>query len=77
MFDFDETLLYSIAFYLASCYFLYQLKHPKMFDEQGNFKCFGLNQHETVFPYWLVTTMIGLISYYVLVVRKKSMYFFD
>ena len=72
MFDFDENLIMAIVIYLGSCYFLYQLKHEKMFDEQGRFKCFGLNHGETVFPYWLVTTMIGLFSYYVLVIRGKT-----
>ena len=46
------------------------MKHPKMFDENGDFKSFGLNRDETVFPFWLVTLMIGLFSYYLLVIRK-------
>ena len=71
MFEFDEILFTTIAIYLGICYFLYNLKHPKMFDEEGNFKCFGLNKNETVFPFWLVTTMIGLFTYYLLVIRSE------
>lgn len=71
MFDFNETLVTTIFIYLGVCYFLYNLKHPKMFDEQGNFKSFGLNQNETVFPFWLVTTMIGLIVYYFLTIKEE------
>ena len=71
MFEFDEILLTTIIIYLGTCYFLYNLKHPKMFDEKGNFKCFGLNKNETVFPFWLVTTMIGLFTYYLLVIRSE------
>ena len=71
MFEYDEILLTTIIIYLGICYFLYNLKHPKMFDEKGNFKCFGLNKNETVFPFWLVTTMIGLFTYYILILRKE------
>tara|TARA_Y100000817_G_scaffold97925_1_gene76339 strand:- start:3465 stop:3689 length:225 start_codon:yes stop_codon:yes gene_type:complete len=71
MFEFDEILLTTIIIYLGTCYFLYNLKHPKMFDEKGNFKCFGLNKNETIFPFWLVTTIIGLFTYYILIIRKE------
>lgn len=70
MFKFDETLFLALMIYLGACYFLYNFKHPKMFDEQGNFRCFGLNKNETVFPFWLVSTVIGLLAYYVLIIRK-------
>jgi len=70
MFDMDEKLIMAILIYLGSCYILYGFKHPKMFDEKGNFKCFGLSKNETVFPFWLVTTMIGLISYYLIIIVK-------
>tara|TARA_B100001123_G_C14871625_1_gene852209 strand:+ start:526 stop:750 length:225 start_codon:yes stop_codon:yes gene_type:complete len=71
MFEYDEILLTTIIIYLGICYFLYNLKHPKMFDEKGNFKCFGLNKNETIFPFWLVTTIIGLFTYYILIIRKE------
>ena len=71
MFEYDEILLTTIIIYLGTCYFLYNLKHPKMFDEKGNFKCFGLNKNETIFPFWLVTTIIGLFTYYILIIRKE------
>ena len=74
MFEFDETLIMAIIIYLGSCYILYEMKHPKMFDENNNFRSFGLNKDETVFPFWLVTTMIGLFTYYILVIRKQEYY---
>ena len=43
-----------------------------MFDEDGNFKCFGLNKNETIFPYWLVVTIVGLFIYTYLVIREKD-----
>ena len=72
MFEFDSNLVYAIGIYLASCYGLYSLKHESMFDNEGNFKTFGLHKNETVFPFWLVTTVIGLFSYYMMIVRKNG-----
>ena len=72
MFEFHETLFMAIAIYLGVCYILYQTKHEKMFDKQGNFKCFGLNKNETVFHFWLVTTMIGLFAYYLLTIKNRD-----
>ena len=63
MFEYDETLIMALFIYFGTCYFLYTLKHPKMFDEQGNFRAFGLDEGDTVFPFWLVTLMIGLLDY--------------
>ena len=48
-----------------------------MFDEKGNFKNFGLNKQETIFPFWLVTTIIGLFSYYLLIINEKNIYDFN
>lgn len=72
MFDFDENLVFALLIYLGSCYVLYEMKHEKMFDNDSNFKCFGLHENETVFPFWLVTSMIGLFSYYILILRSKN-----
>ena len=71
MFDLDKSLMTAIVVYGLACFALYQYKHPKMFDAQGNFKCFGLHKNETVFPFWLVTTVIGLSTYYVLVLKDR------
>lgn len=72
MFEFDSNLVYAVGIYLASCYVLYEYKHESMFDSEGNFKTFGLHKNETVFPFWLVTTIIGLFSYYMLAIRNKE-----
>jgi len=72
MFDFDENLVMTLIFYLGFSYVLYMHKHPIMFDKEGNFKCFGLNKDETVFPYWLVVTIVGLFIYTYLVIREKD-----
>ena len=38
-----QYLIKSIGIYLLVCYGLYQIKHPKMFDENNGVKNFGLN----------------------------------
>jgi len=68
--DFDKSLMTALAVYFISCYVLYTLKHPKMFDDQGHFKCFGLGPNDTIFPFWLVTTVIGVSAYYGFVLTK-------
>ena len=69
MFEFSENLMYALAVFVASCYLLYHYKHPKMFDDKGNFRKFGLKPGDTVFPYWLVTLVIALASYTYFVTR--------
>ena len=73
MLNLDSNLVTSIIIYLSSCYALYNYKHNKMFDERGNFRSFGLSKDETVFPYWLVTTLIGLSSYYFLIIKGDDL----
>ncbi len=70
MFDFDETSLLVLAVYFGACAGLYLLKPKTMFDTYGNFRHFGLHDNETVFPFWLVTTIIGLTMYYMMVLWR-------
>ena len=69
MFEFSENLMYTVAVFVGASYLLYNYKHPKMFDEKGNFRKFGLKPGETVFPYWLVTLVIALAAYTFFVTR--------
>ncbi len=70
--EFDRSFITALFVYFAACAFLSHYKHPKMFDKQGNFKCFGLHADETVFPYWLVTLVIGLSTYYGMVLQARA-----
>ena len=70
MFELSDTLVKSIGIYLLVCFGLYRIKHPKMFKENGEFRTFGLNSDETISPFWLVTTLIGITCYYLLLVQK-------
>lgn len=69
MFSMNMTLLKSIGFYLLVCFGLYKIQHPRMFKENGEFKNFGLNQDETITPFWLITTLVGISTYYLLLIQ--------
>ena len=68
--EFDKSLMTALAVYFVACYVLYTMKHPKMFAEGGGFKCFGLGPNDTIFPFWLVTTVIGISTYYGFVLTR-------
>lgn len=61
-----NVIIKTLIIYLIGCYMLYNIKHPKMFDERDKFRCFGLQREETIYPFWLVTTIIGITTYYLL-----------
>jgi len=62
--EITNTLKISVLIYLGACMLLYEMKPPVMFLPDGTMKKFGLRENESVFPYWLVTTIIGITSYY-------------
>ena len=72
MFGIDNILLKALFIYLLSCYILYSIKHPVMFDGNNDFKCFGLNKKETIYPFWLVTLLIGIIIYLCIIVKNND-----
>lgn len=74
MFNFNEVLLKSVGIYLVACFGLYKIKHPKMFKSNGEFRSFGLNKNkdETTTPFWLITTLVGLSTYYLLLVQQGN-----
>ena len=69
MFELSKPLSYSLLILIGSAYLLYQSKHPRMFDEKGSFRSFGLQEDQTLTPFWLVITLISLASYNFFVTR--------
>ena len=59
----------TILIYLGACMVLYEMKPDIMFTSDGSIKSFGLHKHETVFPFWLVTTLLGFTCYYFLIIK--------
>ena len=72
MLNFNGILLKSIGIYLVACFGLYKIKHPRMFKPDGKFRSFGLNENETITPFWLITTLVGLSTYYLLLVQQGN-----
>jgi hypothetical protein len=41
----------------------HETKPHFFYNKEGDFRCFGLNNHETIIPLWLALTIIGLFVY--------------
>jgi len=72
MFELSSNLVKTILIYLFVCFGLYKIKHPKMFKQNGEFRNFGLNYDETLVPFWLVTTLSGISTYYLLLIQEGN-----
>ena len=70
MLELSDVLIKSIGIYLLVCFGLYRIKHPKMFKSNGEFRQFGLKKEETTTPFWLVTTLAGISTYYLLLIQE-------
>ena len=70
----NEILMKSILIYLITCFGLYKIQHESMFTEDGELKQFGLDDenNETLFPFWLVSSLIGILSYYLLRIQEGN-----
>ena len=64
LFNINDQLKISIILVLVSGYLIYDNKPTYFFKENGEFKQFGLNSDETPFPFFMVLTVIGFLSYY-------------
>ena len=72
MISIDDNMKQVLGIYLVVCFLLYKMKPEIMFDKQGQFKQFGVGKQKTIAPFWLVTLLIGLVSYLFLRVKKDS-----
>ena len=70
MLELSDVLMKSIGIYLLVCFGLYRIKHPKMFKSNGEFKKFGFKKDETITPFWLISTLAGISTYYLLLVQE-------
>ena len=64
MINIDSNLRYSISIYVIVCSIIYYIKPHQLFDDNHNFKKFGLQRGETLYPFWLIITIIGLFIHY-------------
>ena len=73
MISFDPTMQKTVLVYFLGAYLLYQSKHESMFTKDNKFKQFGVGKEKTVTPFWLVSLVIGLVSYLYFVVRSDDL----
>ncbi len=72
MIYFDTNIKITIILYSLFSLFLYNLKLPVMFDRNGNFKSFGLTPDKTIYPFWFITLIFGLFTYFILIIKNNN-----
>jgi hypothetical protein len=70
MIKLNDQLKISILVLLVGSYIIYDQKPRLMFKENGEFKHFGVKQDETIFPFFMMITVMGFTVYYVLLLRE-------
>ena len=70
MIELNDNLKITLVVVLIISYFLYDQKPECMFKENGEFKHFGLNKDETVFPFLMIITVAGFTTYYALLLKE-------
>ena len=73
MFEIDNNLQVAIFIFIIACIILYKKKSRLFFKENGEFKDFGVGGGDkTVLPFWLITLVIGLITYLLICIRNDD-----
>jgi len=73
MFEIDNNLQIAIFIFILACIILYNKKSKVFFKDNGEFKEFGVGGGDkTIFPFWLATLIIGLISYLLICIRNDD-----
>tara|TARA_B100000212_G_scaffold296967_1_gene240537 strand:+ start:1328 stop:1552 length:225 start_codon:yes stop_codon:yes gene_type:complete len=70
MIELNNNLKISIVIVLLSSYILYDKKPRIMFNDDGSFKQFGLKSNETIYHFVIIITIIGLTTYYGLLLKE-------
>ena len=69
---FTNDIKMVIIFFVIICFGLYTLKPSFMFKEDNSFKQFGLTRDKTIYPFWLVTLLMGIIIYLCIIVKNND-----
>ena len=68
----NSLLNQTIIFIMILSYGLHTTKSTIIFDENNQFKKFGLNKGETIFPFWVIITIGGFFFYYICLLNKGN-----
>jgi len=72
MISFGNNIKLTIIAYTLFSIFLYNLKLPLMFNQNGEFKSFGITSNKTIYPFWLVTLIFGIFVYYLIIIKNEN-----
>lgn len=69
---FDDNIKMTLIAFVVICFTIYYTKPPFMFHNDNSFKQFGLTRDKTIYPFWLVTLIIGIIIYLCIIIRNND-----
>ena len=72
MISFDTNIKLTIIVYTLFSVFLYNFKLPLMFNQNGEFKSFGITEDKTIYPFWLITLIFGIFIYYLIIIKNEN-----
>ena len=59
-----NKLYFTIITYLIIISLIIYLKPSMIFTKDGKLKLFGINNGQTIYPLWIVVSIIAILSYY-------------
>ena len=69
---FDDNIKMTLIIFVIICFAIYYFKPSIMFDENKTFKQFGLTKDKTIYPFWLVLLVIGIIVYLCIIIKNND-----
>tara|TARA_B100000941_G_C28315526_1_gene453805 strand:- start:494 stop:715 length:222 start_codon:yes stop_codon:yes gene_type:complete len=69
---FDNNIKLAIILFCSVAFGLYYLKPQFAFNPDGTFKQFGLSKDRTIYPFWLVVSVVGIVIYLCIIVKKDE-----
>jgi len=70
--EFNNNIKMTIISFVLICFGLYYTKPSFIFNNDGTFKQFGLNKEKTIYPFWLVSLILGIIIYLCIIIKNND-----
>ena len=60
----QNKIFVAIVLYMTVFFIIHQIKPSLIYNDDGSYREFGVGyRHKTVIPIWLVSIIIGILSY--------------
>ena len=69
---FDDNIKMAVIAFVVICFAIYYMKPSFMFHNDNSFKQFGLTKNKTIYPFWLVCIIMGLIVYLLIILKYND-----